>query len=64
MDTEIVLGDAAATPTELRQRFQELGLRPGTTIRLGQATAGGGRVVSVGSVRYAFDRRTLDGLLS
>lgn len=64
MDTDIVLGDAAATPTELRQRLHELGLRPGTTIRLGQHTAGGGRVVAVGNVRYALDRRTLDGLLS
>ncbi|QGU02642.1 FeoA domain protein [Corynebacterium kalinowskii] len=43
----------------LAMRLQELGLRPGTSVKLGQKVAGGGRIVTIGTARYAIDRDTL-----
>lgn len=40
-------------------RLQELGIRPGSTLKLGQKVSGGGRIVTVGTARYAIDRDTL-----
>lgn len=46
----------------LALRLQELGIRPGITMKLGQKVAGGGRIITVGAARYAIDRRTLQQL--
>ncbi|MEJ5997350.1 FeoA family protein [Corynebacterium sp. H130] len=43
----------------LAMRLQELGIRPGSTLKLGQKVSGGGRIVTVGTARYAIDRDTL-----
>ncbi|MEJ5929207.1 FeoA domain-containing protein [Corynebacterium sp. H128] len=40
-------------------RLRELGIRPGGRVKLGQRVSGGGRIVTVGTARYAFDRETL-----
>lgn len=48
----------AASP-ELCRRLAELGLRPGATLTMGPKVAGGSRLVTVGSCRYAIDRETL-----
>lgn len=54
-----VLVTAHHTSASLSRRLSELGVRPGTTVTLHQRTAGGGRVVSSGSARYAIDLSTL-----
>lgn len=48
----------AHNPT-LAARLLELGFRPGARIRMGRKVAGGARVVTIGSARYAVDARTL-----
>ncbi len=52
--TALVAG--AETPS---RRLAELGLRPGTTIRVVQRTAGGGRVVDIAGARVALGRAVL-----
>lgn len=41
------------------RRMVELGLRPGTMVRVMMRTAGGGRVLGVDNLRIVVDRRTL-----
>jgi Fe2+ transport system protein FeoA len=41
------------------RRMMELGLRPGTMVRVMMRTAGGGRVLGVDNLRIVVDRRTL-----
>lgn len=53
---------AKAQNPALANRLRELGIRPGVTIKMGQKVAGGGRVVTVGSARYAIDMKTLQQL--
>lgn len=43
----------------LATRLLELGFRPGARVRMGRTVAGGARVVTIGSARYAVDARTL-----
>lgn len=43
----------------LANRMAELGLRAGAQVEIGPAVAGGSRIVSVGTCRYAVDARTL-----
>ncbi|HIX79384.1 MAG TPA: ferrous iron transport protein A [Candidatus Corynebacterium faecipullorum] len=43
-------------------RLAELGIRPGATLTMGPRVAGGARVVSVGSCRYAIDKATLQAI--
>lgn len=50
---------AAECNPALAMRLQELGIRPGVAVKLGQKVAGGGRIVTVGTARYAIDRDTL-----
>lgn len=38
---------------QLTRRLGELGLRPGVPVTIAQKTSGGGRVVKLGSTRYA-----------
>ncbi|ACP32104.1 FeoA family protein [Corynebacterium aurimucosum] len=46
----------------LAVRLGELGIRPGATLTMGPRVAGGARVVSVGSCRYAIDKATLQAI--
>ncbi|EEI16130.1 FeoA family protein [Corynebacterium lipophiloflavum] len=41
------------------QRLRELGMRPGASVTVVQKTSGGGRVVRVGSARYALGVQAL-----
>ena len=43
----------------LANRLAELGLRAGAQVEIGPAVAGGSRIVSVGTCRYAIDAHTL-----
>lgn len=56
---ECCLERATAKNPALAMRLRELGIRPGTSVKLGQKVSGGGRIVTVGSARYAIDRETL-----
>ena len=47
-----------ATPQATR-RLSELGLRPGAQVTIAQKTSGGGRVVKLGSTRYALGTEAL-----
>ena len=47
----VIGGHAADTPGT--RRLRELGMRPGTHVTVVQKTSGGGRVVRIGSMRYA-----------
>ena len=49
-------------PLPERRRLAELGLRPGAVVTVMGRTAGGGRVLGVGTARVALDRRTLGRL--
>lgn len=53
------LGGIEKRQPALAVRLRELGLRPGAELVMGRKTAGGGRVVTVGSCRYAVDLATL-----
>ncbi|WP_083984490.1 FeoA family protein [Corynebacterium epidermidicanis] len=59
---ECCLERATAANPALALRLRELGIRPGIQVKLGQKVAGGGRIVTVGSARYAIDRKTLQQL--
>ncbi|MFZ2561166.1 MAG: FeoA family protein [Corynebacterium variabile] len=50
---------ATTTAPDLIRRLAELGVRPGASLTVVQRTAGGGRVIDIGSARYAIDNRTL-----
>lgn len=56
---ECCLERATQQNPALAMRLQELGIRPGCSLTLGQKVAGGGRIVTVGTARYAIDRDTL-----
>lgn len=61
---EIPVGDRAlvvstSTAPDLNRRLAELGIRPGASLTIAQRTSGGGRVIDIGSARYAIDRTTL-----
>ncbi|WP_273367930.1 FeoA family protein [Corynebacterium massiliense] len=43
----------------LAVRLGELGIRPGASVTMGHRVAGGARLVTVGTCRYAIDKRTL-----
>ncbi|CAM3938424.1 MULTISPECIES: FeoA family protein [Helcobacillus] len=58
---ELVLAAAHPDPG-LRLRLGEMGLRPGSRLRVVQRTVGGGRVIEVASTRIALDRRTCRAL--
>ncbi len=51
--TEVGLGRAS------RLRLAELGLRPGALLTVLARTAGGGRLVGIGTTRLALDRATV-----
>lgn len=57
--TTVVLS-APRTEPALCRRLAQLGLRPGMSVTVGGATAGGGRVIRSGNARYAIDRATLE----
>jgi ferrous iron transport protein A len=44
------------------RRLAELGLRPGAEVSVMRRTAGGGRLLGIGSSRMALDRATLRSL--
>lgn len=46
----------------MARRLGELGIRPGACLTVGAHVAGGARIVSVGSCRYAIDRQTLQSI--
>lgn len=56
---ECCLERATKRNPALAMRLQELGIRPGCSLTIGQKVAGGGRIVTVGTARYAIDRETL-----
>lgn len=61
---EVPVGDTVVLSTpraeaRLCRRMAQLGLRPGMRVTVGPKTAGGGRVIHVGTSRYAIDRDTL-----
>lgn len=56
---ECCLERAIERDPALAMRLEELGIRPGMSVKLGQKVAGGGRIVTVGTARYAIDRVTL-----
>ena len=43
----------------LALRMRELGFRPGVRVQMGRKVAGGARLVTIGSARYAVDAHTL-----
>lgn len=53
------LHNAVETQPALAVRLRELGFRPGTRVQIGRTVAGGARVVSMGTARYAVDAHTL-----
>lgn len=53
------LHNAIETQPALAIRLRELGFRPGTRVQIGRTVAGGARVVTVGTARYAVDAHTL-----
>lgn len=56
---ECCLQHALETQPALAMRLRELGFRPGARVHIGRTVAGGARLVSVGTARYAVDSRTL-----
>ncbi|GAA1470377.1 MULTISPECIES: FeoA family protein [Corynebacterium] len=65
MGCTITLGKECISCTcdaALAVRLGELGIRPGATLTMGPRVAGGARVVSVGSCRYAIDKATLQAI--
>ncbi|MDU0478909.1 FeoA family protein [Staphylococcus chromogenes] len=59
---ECCLERATENNPALAHRLRELGIRPGVSMKIGQKVSGGGRIVTVGSARYAIDRKTLQQL--
>lgn len=53
------LHNAIETQPALAVRLRELGFRPGTRVQIGRTVAGGARVVSMRTARYAVDAHTL-----
>lgn len=51
-----------SVPEELRARLACLGLRVGDQITLLQSTAGGGRIIAVGTTRLAIGKSLLNRL--
>jgi ferrous iron transport protein A len=49
-------------PIARARRLAELGLRPGAVVTVLRRTAGGGRIVAVGTARVALGRETARGL--
>ena len=54
-----VLVAAPALDARQARRLVELGLRPGSTVRVMMRTAGGGRVLGIDNLRIVLDRSTL-----
>jgi ferrous iron transport protein A len=50
----VTVTEVGGSPS-LRRRLAEMGLRPGSHVRVLYRTTGGGRVVSVGGARVALD---------
>ncbi|EEI78069.1 hypothetical protein HMPREF0308_1589 [Corynebacterium striatum ATCC 6940] len=46
----------------MARRLCELGIRPGACLTLGAHVAGGARIVTVDTCRYAIDRQTLQSI--
>nr|GKH16264.1 hypothetical protein CE91St29_05770 [Corynebacterium striatum] len=53
--------DCVQNPAMAR-RLCELGIRPGACLTLGAHVAGGARIVTVDTCRYAIDRQTLQSI--
>ncbi len=53
-----VVVTAVDLPTAQRRRLAELGLRPGSPVRVVKRAAGGGLVLALGTSRVAIDRST------
>lgn len=48
--------------TQIKLRLHELGLRTGELITVTQRTAGNGRLIAIGSMRYAVDKTTAQAI--
>ncbi|WP_092151478.1 FeoA family protein [Corynebacterium mycetoides] len=55
---QAIIGNHSSDPATAR-RLRELGMRPGASVTVVQKTSGGGRVVRVGSTRYALGAQAL-----
>ena len=56
---ECCLRHAIESQPALALRMRELGFRPGVRVKMGRKVAGGARLVTIGSARYAVDAHTL-----
>lgn len=51
-----------ALTSQIKLRLHELGLRTGELVTVTQRTAGNGRLISIGSMRYAVDKITAQAI--
>ena len=59
---ECCLRHAIESQPSLALRMRELGFRPGVRVQIGRKVAGGARLVTLGTARYAVDAATLSQL--